>query len=508
MADQPHANNVSEDFNYVFQSLLEFGGSRLQSSQAGNSGQAGQDAPNSGHTGASVLTILASIDPIYTYLEAERERGNDRPSVIVKLKDPAARKSITFAIPELYSPVTTAPPSISSQSRTPSRLASPDIFAEQSTMYHYHGTELLPMEPTPTAMGDCSHIYSETMMLGSTAPTTEASGSIFTSESPSDLLSLTSIGSQPYGSDASTHNMLSATKHDGRRTTPNMRARPEPVGGQSPSRFSLSVAISECASPVSHDATLVENGDSVSSSHGSAGQGRRKRSSQHEIPTEAEKRRHNETGHLASLLPCPEQFRRVRELTAGQDEVLVHKMVRNAKAILAEPPVEVNTLRLPPDFDADTTMGGPLSVQAQENILQQFCSTVRKIEWLEALSFRAMVEYRFLFVQLYKYYLSLQRTVDPKTGERRVTLAKHQLYKTLYPNTKKLTASGRMSDEWERFNRLIRRGKQWHTIASELGMSILQRMPSSIRHSWVEQKLRTKAQLHQWIETVKLLNGG
>lgn len=213
-----------------------------------------------------------------------------------------------------------------------------------------------------------------------------------------------------------------------------------------------------------------------------------------------------ETPELATLLHNTDEAERVKEMTAGQDPTLVYKMVRNARAILPQSSTE--TPMFSTAINNDTVIpynASRHSYSLQEDVMRQFCNTVRQIEWAETLTFQSMVQYRVLFVQLYQQYLSFQKILDTNKGERRVTAAKERLYKMLYPDKAKKSKNGSMSAEWEKLNRCIRRGKQWYTVASQLGIGILHRMPSSIRHTWVEQKLQTKTQLYLWIGIIKLL---
>ncbi|QKX61605.1 uncharacterized protein TRUGW13939_08757 [Talaromyces rugulosus] len=523
-------SGVGEDLDAFLESLIDFDTSYIESPEPFNSG--GDRQPSHGtednvdNNDPKVLTIMASISSILRHLETERRKGNARPSVAIKLKDLNEQKSITLSVPVLHSPTTTAVSSIGSLSRTPSRSASPEAFLpEEGHTARTNTVPLLPEEATPPTVD--STLYTMTSpsavpdgcllslsedVLPSTLPVLEAANPEQAIESPPGLV--TPEATTADLSALSGENTESVIAQHRRRTTlthtaavPGERAQDmlSCTTALAPIHYQQACELSQ-TSQASTAASSKKMGNEASDKPKQERSKGWKRISLESESRGIIKRPRLETLDLATLLHNTDKFERVKELTADQDPSLVYKMVRNARAILTEPAIEGLSPSAPININAVIPYNNSrYSPSLQEDIMQQFCDTVRQIEWVETLTFRSMVEYRILFVQLYQQYLSLQKMVDTKKGERRITVAKERLYTMLYPNIAKRTRNGCLSDEWEKFNRCIRRGKQWYTIASELGIGILHRMPSSIRHTWVEQKLQTKTQLYLWIKIVKLL---
>nr|B3FWS0.1 RecName: Full=Hypothemycin biosynthesis cluster protein hpm4 [Hypomyces subiculosus]ACD39754.1 hypothetical protein [Hypomyces subiculosus]ACD39763.1 hypothetical protein [Hypomyces subiculosus] len=515
------------DLGAFLGSLSDFDGQiepahSLEDEYSGQSGQGADDDPDS--DGPKVLTIMASIDAIHRHLENERKKGNGKANVAIKLKDPTMRKSITFSIPELQSPTTTAS-SAGSPSCAPLRLPSPEAFDLGEAIFsHPTAGSSFPEEVTPAAEDDVlSSIASpfatpeglffpqDEDVLPSIAPLLKAANLAHATEPSLGLISPRATASESSMMPDEEAMADVVQYRDGTGTTPESLSPGDMEQDEWPHTVSSRQTRSRqaaraCQTPSTMSTKDKKCIDSSSCSLKQMNSQHQKRNSIETAPSRTIKRPRVESPDLLTLIPNHDEYQRVQELTAALDPLLAYKMVRNARAILPQSVAEDMA------HSADMEVDGPLHYQnnqqspsSQEEIMQQFCETVRRIEWVERAAFKSMVEYRVLFVQLYQHYLRLQEIVVTRKGERRVTLAKEQLYRTLYPGVEKMTSSGLTSDEWEKFNRCIRRGKQWNTIASKLGVGILQRMPSSICHSWVEQKLQTKEQLHIWIEIVSLL---
>lgn len=520
------SHRIGEDLDALFETLIDFDTSHREWPDSDNNGMAGQcdynAEQNTDADKTKVLTIRASIDAIYRHLKTERNKGNERPSVAIKLKDLTQRKSITFSIPALHSPTSTVASSVGSQSRAPSLSPSPEVSTREdiSTAFNETASVLAEEETSPTEENMLHIIASPSARRGACSfPTsgdvlpnavhfTGAAVPAQATRSQSGIMSARSTSSR--SPVASEEGLISGpTQHHSRVPTKQVVASAVEMDQEiSPHTTSFrSIRSRQAGIASQRPAAALSKEKSSAISNTTPKKGSRscqKRYPLEGVPNESLKRPRVEILDLAALLPEKDIYKKVQELTVNQDLPLTLKMVRNARAILPLSEMEDRSLSTATNVDAIAHSYVHHPPSTPEDVTMQFCAIIRKIELVERLAFQSMVEYRVLFVKLYQQYLLLQKVVVTAKGERRVTLAKGQLYKMLYPNIAK-TRNGRTSDEWEKFNRCIRRAKQWSTIASELGVEILHRMPSCIRHTWVEQKLQTKDQLHIWIKIVRLL---
>lgn len=510
MSEQsPISYHTDDSFQTLFDSFVNIDGDCIELQEILNEYQTEQ-LLNADAGEPKTLTINASLDAIEGYLKQQCNAQNARANVIIKLKDPKTLKSLRFTVADLPSPTTTAPSSRSQSCTPPSRSPSPHISASEEA-------HIPQCEDSTNLQGTTAIVLRDEMQRSSAG----FSSTYELEEAASPTLPSLFNDPSPIPSSAERSPITPKPMDHLSIASNGDKAQLAPVVQRSPSPIELDLdksanATGARSTPCRQSNTIASQKPSYSLSGeeqdtaGAAGAAKRKhghhrrQESSENIPAQQQKRR--ATLELDDIILDKVLLTKIKDLTTGQDSFLTYKMVQHAQSILPTSCVEelaqtIESVNEDSPFEHD----GHLSPSKQADLMRQFCTTIRKIEWVEKVTLHSMIEYRVLFVQLYQQYLALQSVVVVKKGQKRVEVAKQRLYSMLYPNIAKVQDNGKMSDEWERFNRCIRRGKQWNTLTTSLGTNILQRMPSSISHSWVEQRLQTKRQLTVWIQIVNLL---